>query len=223
MSILNPVATETLPGKRSKGASLRDLASDTLLAMVLDHTTDGVLVADREGVIVYVNKPLLALFGYDTTDLLGRHVEILMPEDHRDDHHRHVEQFVRSPNARPMGREDLDIEGRRADGSRFSIDVQLMTMPDSALVVATVRDMTEQRKSAVDRAIAGIDLANATNQIAHLQESLDIVVQHLFALGTSIAAGASNEAVLRERMGGAIRGIDEVIDAVQRRRRTSRA
>ena len=88
-------------------------------------------------------------------------------------------------------------------------------------IVATVRDMTEQRHLAVDKAIAGIDLANATTRINGLQESLDLVVQRLFALGTLIAAGAANETVLRERLVGAIRGIDEVIDAVQQRRRAS--
>jgi hypothetical protein len=120
-----------------------------------------------------------------------------------------------------MGRPDLDIEGRRADGSSFPIDVQLNSIPEMSLVVATVRDMTEQRHFAVDRAIAGIDLANATDRVNSLQESLDLVVQRLFALGTLIAAGASNETVLRERLVGAIRGIDEVIDAVQQRRRAS--
>ena len=118
-----------------------------------------------------------------------------------------------------MGREDLDIEGCRADGTRFSVDVQLDVVPGAPLVVATVRDMTVQRQAAVDNAIARIDLANASDRITHLQESLDLVIQRLFALGTSIAAGAANEPVLLERLAGTTRGIDEVIDAVQARRR----
>ena len=117
-----------------------------------------------------------------------------------------------------MGRDDLDIEGRRADGTHFSVDIQLDVLPGSPLVVATVRDMTVQRQASVDNAIARIDLANAATRIDHLQESLDLVIQRLFALGTSIAAGASNEPVLLDRLAGATRGIDEVIEAVQERR-----
>jgi PAS domain S-box-containing protein len=215
------VDTQTHRGKSAPGVKIDVLAPELVLAMMLDRTTDGVLLADGDGMIVYANKPLLALFGYTVEELLGRSVEVLVPEHHRDDHNSHVEQYMHSRTPRPMGRPDLDIEGRRADGSTFPIDVQLNSLPDMSLIVATVRDMTEQRHLAVDKAIAGIDLANATDRINGLQDSLDLVVQRLFALGTLIAAGASNETVLRERLVGAIRGIDEVIDAVQQRRRAS--
>jgi PAS domain S-box-containing protein len=216
------VDTQTRRKKGAQGVTVDVLASELVLSMMLDRTTDGVLLADGDGVIVYANKPLLALFGYAAAeDLLGRTVDVLLPEHHRDEHNSHVERYMNSPTPRPMGRPDLDIEGRRADGSSFPIDVQLNSIPEMSLIVATVRDMTEQRHLAVDRAIAGIDLANATNRINGLQESLDLVVQRLFALGTLIAAGASNETVLRDRLVGAIRGIDEVIDAVQQRRRAS--
>lgn len=215
------VDTQTRPEKGARGITIDVLAPEMVLAMMLDRTTDGVLLSDGDGVIVYANKPLLQLFGYTAEALLGRHVEVLVPEHHRDDHNIHVEEYMHSRMPRPMGRADLDIEGCRADGSSFPIDVQLSSLPDMSLVVATVRDMTEQRHLAVDKAIAGIDLANATDRINGLQESLDLVVQRLFALGTSIAAGASNETVLRERLVGAIRGIDEVIDAVQQRRRAA--
>jgi PAS domain S-box-containing protein len=189
--------------------------SDSLLSMVLDRTTDGVVVTDGRGLIVYVNAPLLELFGYDAEDLVGQPVEVLLPDDLRDNHRHHVHDFLANPNPRPMGREDLDIEGRRADGSLFSIDVQLNALPGTSLVVATIRDMTQQRQKAVDCAIARIDLGNASSQVDRLQGSLDLVIQRLFALGTSIAASAANESVLSERLSAALHGIDEIIEAVQ--------
>ena len=117
-----------------------------------------------------------------------------------------------------MGRDDLDIEGRHANGSSFPIDVQLEALPGGSLIVATVRDMTHQRQSSVDRAIVRIDLANAKDHIVRLQESLDLVIQRLFALGTSIEASALDEPVLLERMAGATRRINEIIDTVQKQR-----
>jgi PAS domain S-box-containing protein len=206
--------TEFRPRARTRAIDLAGLAGDGLLSLVLDRTTDGVLLADRDGVIVYVNKPLLRLFGYEAADLLGNTIDMLVPESHRDQHHGHVKKFARSPEERPMGRDDLDIEGRHADGSRFSVDVQLNMLPGSSLVIATVRDMTVQRQSAVDCAIVRIDLANANDRVDRLQSSLDLVIQRLFALGTSIAAGATNEPVLLERLAGATRKIDEIIDTV---------
>ena len=190
--------------------------------MVLDRTTDGVVVTDAGGVIQYVNEPLLRLFGFERAELLGKPVEVLVPNALRDDHHRHVEQFVDSPDQRPMGRDDLDIEGRHADGTSFPIDVQLSTLPEVALVVATVRDMTAARQASVDGAILRIDLAHARDQIEGLHEALDQVIQSLFALGTSMNAATTNKALLVERVSGASQRIDEIIDAVQQHRRAAR-
>jgi nitrogen-specific signal transduction histidine kinase len=168
---------------------------DLLLSMVLECMTDGVLLSDTDGLIVYVNSPLLLLFGYDADDLVGQSFEALMSYN-----------------------DDLDIEGRRSDGSLFPVDVQLSALPESDLVVAVVRDMTARRQSVVDSAIARIDLTNANSRIDVLQESLDLVIQRLFALGTSIVASASNGTTLAQRMDKAVQGIDEVIEAVQHSR-----
>jgi PAS domain S-box-containing protein len=193
-----------------------------LMSQVLDKTTEGVLVSDDEGVIIYANEPLLALFGYDAENLVGESLEILLPEDLRAGHRDLVTHFMKSGIDRAMGRDDLDIEGRRADGSCFSIDVQLNALPGTSLVVATVRDMTGERRAAVDIAIAKIDLANAKAQNDQLSESLDLVIQRLFALGTSVVAGAAKDSAPDERLTAAVHGIDEVIATVQETRRAVR-
>jgi PAS domain S-box-containing protein len=206
--------TETAEPANARGGAV-SCTSDAFLSMVLDRTTDGVVMTDGDGVIVYANMPLLKMFGYDAEDLIGQRVEALLPAYLRDHHRDHVKDYITAPRPRPMGRDDLDIEGCRADGSVFSIDVQLNALPGTSLVVATIRDMTQQRQAAVDCAIVKIDLANARSQVGQLQGSLDLVIQRLFALGTSIAASAANEELLSERLAGALHGIDQVIEAVQ--------
>ena len=201
-------------------SELTGISTDAFLSMLLDRTTDGILLTDSDGAIVYANQPLLQLFDYDAADLLGQPVEVLLPEYLRDHHRKQVEGFIAAPYPRPMGRDDLDLEGRRADGSVFSIDVQLNAIPDSSLVVATIRDMTTQRQAAVDHAIGKIDLTNAKGQVNRLQGALDLVIQRLFALGTSIAASASDDRMLAERLAAALGGIDEIIDTIQVSRQT---
>jgi PAS domain S-box-containing protein len=178
------------------------------------------MLTDACGVIVYANQPLLEMFGYDDTALIGQPVEILLPEYLRQHHRHHVEGFIAAPRPRPMGRDDLDLEGRRADGTVFSIDVQLNAMPDSSLVVATIRDMTTQRQVSVDHAIGKIDLTNAKCQVERLQNALDLVIQRLFALGISITASASDERMLSDRLAIAVHGIDQIIDTIQATRQT---
>lgn len=206
--------TETLESEGTPADASRR-STDALLSMVLDRTTDGVMLTDGDGIIVYVNLPLMRLFGYDADDLIGEPLDVLLPEYLRPNHRDHVRHFMAAPSPRPMGRNDLDIEGRRSDGTLFAIDVQLSALPGTSMVVATIRDMTEQRRESVDRAIVKIDLANARTQVDRLQGSLDLVIQRLFGLGTSIAASASNDELLADRLASALHGIDQVIEAVQ--------
>jgi PAS domain S-box-containing protein len=216
------VSTDTCPSNVSDTGP-RHPAMGALMSQILDQTTDGMLVSDDDGVIIYANKPLHELFGYDTGTLIGQPVEVLLPDSVRDQHGHLVAEFMRSArSSRPMGREDLDFEGRRADGSCFSIDVQLNALPGTTLVVVTVRDMTDERKAAVDIAIAKIDLANAKAQNDSLRDSLDLVIQRLFALGTSVVAGTAKDSATDERLTAAVHGIDEVIATVQTTRRATR-
>ena len=193
-------------------------APDALLATILDVTTDAVLVFDDKGVMVYVNSTLVDLFGYSARDLVGRRVGVLLAEGLDEQHSDDIANFLAAPTEGPLTSDDLDLEGLRSDGSRFPIDLHLNAMPGSALVVGTVRDMTAHRRSSVDSAIAKIDLANARRRIDQLQDSLDLVIQRLFALGTTIVASATNEDLLAQRMEHAVQGIDEVIEAVQQLR-----
>jgi len=170
---------------------------EDLLNSVLDCTVDGVLMTDDDGVIVYVNSSLMRLFGYtgDEDSPVGMPIGELLPDA-----------------------DEMDVEGRRSDGSMFAVDVQVRVLPDAPFVVATVRDMTAQRHAVVDNAIDRIDLANARLRIDQLQWSLDFVIQRLFALGTSILASAANETDLTYRMDAAVQTVDDIINAIQRDR-----
>jgi len=172
---------------------------EDLLNSVLDCTVDAVLMTDDDGVIVYVNSSLMRLFGYidDADSPVGMSIGVLLPDA-----------------------DEMDVEGRRWDGSLFAVDVEVRVLPDAPFVVATVRDMTAQRQAVVDNAIDRIDLANATLRIDQLQKSLDFVIQRLFALGTSILASASNETDLTYRMDTAVQAVDDIINAIQRDRRS---
>jgi two-component system, NarL family, sensor histidine kinase DevS len=81
--------------------------------------------------------------------LTGQPIEVLVPEQVRDAHLRHREQYVDTPRARPMGA-GLELDGRRRDGTTFPIDVSLapVSVGGQRRFGAFVRDATERRRSA---------------------------------------------------------------------------
>ena len=113
----------------------------------LETAPDAVVIIDGNGVIAQVNSQTEQLFGYGRAELLGRPLEMLMPERYRGSHFAQTRAYTADPRARPMG-SGLDLFGMRKDGSEFPIDVSISPLPPQKeiFIASTIRDMTSHRR-----------------------------------------------------------------------------
>lgn len=113
----------------------------------LEAAPDAVVIIDGNGVIALVNSQTEQLFGYGRAELLGRPLEMLMPERYRGSHFAQTRAYTADPRARPMG-SGLDLFGMRKDGSEFPIDVSISPLPPQKeiFIASTIRDMTSHRR-----------------------------------------------------------------------------
>ena len=81
------------------------------LARLLQESPNGWLLVDERGVIAFSNLRATELFGYTAEELLGQPIELLTPENVREQHVRHREKYMQSPALRPMG---LGLEHQHA-------------------------------------------------------------------------------------------------------------
>ncbi len=131
----------------SAATQLQPLADvdDAVTWAMVESSPDGMLLADEHGVIVLLNAQIETLFGYDRGELLGRPIETLLPERHRQVHTAHRTRYRAAPQPRAMG-DDLKLMGLRHDGTEFPVEVSLspITTNDGLRVVATVRDISDR-------------------------------------------------------------------------------
>jgi diguanylate cyclase (GGDEF)-like protein/PAS domain S-box-containing protein len=117
-----------------------------MLKTLFTAMPEATLVVDAAGVIRLANRRAEELFAYAPDALIGRSVDTLVPAAMTGGHARHRSDFAADPRTRPMG-ENLDLRGRRADGTEFPIDVALgpAEFEGERLVVAIVRDITDRK------------------------------------------------------------------------------
>jgi PAS domain S-box-containing protein len=124
--------------------SLRESESTTLA--LFQSAAQAIVIVNARGTIVMANPATQTVFGYSPEELIGKPIEILVPESLRAGHHAHRDRYFSSPQKRPMGL-GMELKAVRKDGLEFYVEISLSYIQSSqgTLGVALVTDITKRR------------------------------------------------------------------------------
>lgn len=132
---------------RQKQAEESLLKSQMRLASIINISEDAIISIDREQNITLFNQGAERIFGYQAEEVLGRPLDILLPERYHEIHRRHVEMFAASTEVlRSMNRRGF-IYGLRKGGHEFPAEASISQYELGAEKIMTVRlrDVAEKR------------------------------------------------------------------------------
>ncbi len=132
--------------QKSRGLNTRFKREASLRNLVIEMAPNAIIMVDKNGLIELVNAQAEHIFGCSRPELLGKSIDILLPDRFRGQHHQNRDSFFANPSQRTMGA-GRDLYGRRKDGSEIPLEIGLspITIGKDQKVLATIVDISERK------------------------------------------------------------------------------
>jgi PAS domain S-box-containing protein len=121
--------------------------SEAQIRAIVDTAVDAIITIDDRGTIESFNPAAQRIFGYSAAEVLGKNVDILMPEPYHHEHQRYVDNYLRTGHAKIIGI-GREVTGLRKDGSVFPMYLAVgeQKTRDGRHFTGIVRDITERKR-----------------------------------------------------------------------------
>lgn len=127
---------------------MSDALTAALMAQLFDVTTAGIVVVDHDQRIARFNHGAETMFGYSAADVLGRPLDMLLPERFIAAHRTLIRGFEASPDLARSMSERREVWARRSDGSEFPADAGIAKLEHDGqrMFAVFLNDLTESRR-----------------------------------------------------------------------------
>lgn len=133
---------------------------------ITSTSLDGVIISNFSGKILEFNPAAEKMFGHWAEDVIGRDLgSVIIPDHLRDLHDAGMERMRKSGTRRVVGQGRVTLEGKRADGDVFPVELALQSAEteDGEIFIAFLRDISE-RVAAESELVEARDKAMASEK-----------------------------------------------------------
>jgi two-component system sensor kinase FixL len=126
--------------------AIRD--SEERMRAVVDTAVDAIITIDERGAMESVNPAAERLLGYQTAELIGRNVSMLMPNPDHDRHDDYIARYKATGERRIIGIGRI-VVGQRSDGSSFPMELSVgeANADGHRIFTGFIRDLTAEQEA----------------------------------------------------------------------------
>ncbi len=119
-------------------------SSEVYLSKVLSNISDGLIVADGNGIIQMLNHQAERMFGYNSSELIGKNVSILIPEAYSKESRESLEKYLNRHDPK-ISNSSEEIVAQKNNGSLLDLELHVteMTWEGKKIFLGNIKDITE--------------------------------------------------------------------------------
>lgn len=145
--------------------------------VLFEAVSEGVIVVNNKQEIIETNASAERMFGYNKDELVGQHLNVLVPQKYHAGHGAHVEGFMKHKESRQMGR-GRDLFGAHKNGSTFPVEAGLnpLEINGESFVMALVIDISIRKQQELQLLDLNNELERKVNERT---KALSVTVEEL--------------------------------------------
>jgi diguanylate cyclase (GGDEF)-like protein/PAS domain S-box-containing protein len=123
--------------------------SQSQLQAIIHNAMDGIITISEVGNILGFNPAAEQIFGYAQQDVLGKNLNMLMPEPFRSEHDGYLNHYKQTGEAKILGVCGREVVAVRKSGEQFPMELSAseMVLGGQRYFVGIVRDITERKQA----------------------------------------------------------------------------
>jgi PAS domain S-box-containing protein len=143
--------------------------------LISETAADGIVTIDGSSTILFANAAVERIFGHRRSELVGCHLEVLIPVALRDSHRQAFERYM-STGERQIQWTGIELPGLHRDGREIPLEISFGEMQSAGrkLFTAIIRDITERKRIEDERE----QLLAAAEAASHAKDQFLATVSH---------------------------------------------
>lgn len=115
---------------------------------VVDSVGEGIIIIDQTGAIDSFNAAASQIFGYSSSEVLGKNLKMLMPPEMRAPHDVSMKRYLNGGEPHVIGRKGVELSGVRKNGTIFALELTVneIHLDQYRMFVGIVRDITARKE-----------------------------------------------------------------------------